>query len=401
MNLPVSASACGHCGTAGRPGARFCRACGKPLGEPEPLPVPAPSPLPEAATIDTPLQRRRLRARLIAGVVVVLALTAGWAVTTAADRVLYPPDRPVRALFAALAAKDTTALRALVSCRSGPLCGPGALGSGYEPPTGLRITDVRRGNVGRDDLTRPAQQSSAAVLVRYTVGGKTVDDVVAVHRGGWFDDWSISAAPGWPLTVDSPHVPQVRVAAATVTTHQDIQLDGTRPYRGEAWALPGVYTIAVADDPLYTADPVRLTVAGRSQQTKISPAVRLRDNLAADVDRQVKARIDACATQHTAQPDIDHALLSGVDCPFSANERYTIVRNITWRITMYPQVTLAVGDSRPVPVKTVTKGEAVISYDWTTDILEPRRWTPFSEPIAFSVGGHAITGDDGTMVWTP
>jgi hypothetical protein len=419
-------AACPHCGAATRPGARFCRSCGRPLAGAGQAGAddagagadqaglgatgvaaggagqagvgatgvaaggagagPAGDDVLPAA--DSARQRRRLRLRLLIGGVLVLALAAAWGVANASDRALHAPDRSVRALFAALAAKDVAAVRAVTTCRYGPLCEPGALGSGYEPPTGLRIRDVRYGGTGRDgEPTRLPDRTRATVLVRYTMGGRSFDDAVALHRAGWFDDWSITAAPGWPLVLDTARVPQVRVAAATVT--------------GKAWALPGVYTVAVAGDALYAADPLTLTVGGAAQETRISPAVRLRDDLAAEVDRQVRQRIDACAAQETLRPDTDPAPLGGRDCPFSAPQRYTITRNVRWRIARYPRLALAMGDGRPVSVRTVAEGEAVVAYEWSTDILEPRRWTPFSEPAAFSVAGRADTGDDGKVVWTP
>ncbi|WP_432830034.1 zinc ribbon domain-containing protein [Dactylosporangium sp. CA-092794] len=403
MNLPAPAPGCPHCGAATRPDARFCRACGRPLsGDPAPVAPDEVAPVapdePASTTVDAPLQRRRLRRRIIIGGALVLAVISGYLTAITADRVLHQPERSVRAFFAALTAKDTAAIRALTNCRYGPLCEPGALDAGYVPPAGLEITDVRYGSgAGQDEPTRLPDRSSVAVLVRYQAGGKSFDDVIALRRGGWFDDWTIAAAPGWPLVLTSAQLPKVRVAAATVAAGRD----NGQGFSGKAWALPGVYTVTVADDPLYTADPITLTVGGSAQETRISPVARLRDDLAAEVNRQVKERIDACAGQETVRPDTDPALLSGNDCPFSALDRYTITRNVTWRVTRYPQLTLAVGDARPVLVRTVTEGEALVSYDWSTDILEPRRWTAFSETVAFSVGGQAATGDDGKVVWTP
>ncbi|MET7399248.1 zinc ribbon domain-containing protein [Dactylosporangium sp. NPDC005572] len=396
MSAPVPANACPHCGVAARPGARFCRACGNPLTAEAPVVIPAPTrspvgvPAPTTpATLgalvpeppDSRQQRRRQWKRLLIGGGLVVVLLIGWTVATAIDRAAYPPARSVRAFFAALAAKDTAAIRSLASCRYGPLCGPNALAAGYTPPTDVKIVQVRYG------------ARSSTVAVQYRIDGKSFNDVIAVHRTGWYHDWSITAAPGQPLVVDSAHLPTVRVAGATVMVRPDSP--------GKAWALPGAYTIAVVDDPLYIAAPITLTVGGSGEEARVNPTVKLRDTLAAEVDRQVKARIDACAQQTTIRPDTDPAPLSGNDCPFEAEGRYTITRDITWKVTRCPELALSIGDTREVTVSTTSDGEAVIGYEWTTDILEPRRWTSFTEPIPIVVGGHVTTGDDGKVVWTP
>jgi hypothetical protein len=335
---------------------------------------------------------------LVAGLVA-LALVAGYLGANRADQALYTPDRAVQEFFEALAHKDTAALRAAGQCRDGALCEAGALGSGYVPPAGLRIREVRYGSADGQQLARLPKRTHAAVVVTYEVGGKAFDDVVPVRRAGWFDAWSISAVPGWRVVVDGSQAPQVKIAAATVKAFPENNL-GNAPVVARLWAPPGVYTVTVPGDPLFEAEPMTLTVGGREQETTLVPVVRLRDDLVAEVDRQVKARLEACAGQATVRPDTDPALLSGNDCPFSALDRYTITRGITWRITRFPRLALTPGAGRTVVVKTVAEGEAEIRYEWTTDILEPRDWQPFSEAIAFDVAGQVTVGDDGKVVWS-
>ncbi len=458
MTAP-GAAACPHCGAATREGARFCRACGRQLavaatpsvasvdsasvapvapvaavadaaevrppaassdpdrgGSAAPATSSSPfsscsawlrgaarrwavrEPASAGSAPDSPEQRRRLRRRLLIGGALVIAVIAACAGATMVDRVVFPPDRAVRAFFDALAAKDTAAIRSLGGCRSGPLCDDKALDSGYVPPARLQIGDVRFGANAEGQLARLPRRTSAAVSVRYEVGGTGFDDVLTLRRAGWFEGWRLSSVPGWQLIVDGAQIPQVRVAAATVTARPEDQL-GLNPAVAKVWALPGAYTVAVASDVLYTAEPVTVTVGGATRETTVRLEARLRDDLTADVNRQVTARVDACAAQATLTPDTDNTLLSGHDCPFSATSRYTILRNITWRITRYPRVELTAGAARTLAVRTVGDGEAVLSYDWSFDILEPRDWTALSETVTFSVGGQVTVGDDGKAVW--
>jgi hypothetical protein len=279
---------------------------------------------------------RRLAA---AGLVLALALSgAVWVV----DGVLFPPEQPVRQLFAALAARDGATAAGLAGCAPRPLCSAAALREGYQPPTDLRV-----GHVTRDSNT-------AYVAVSYRLAGRAVTGEVAVRRpGGPRLRWTIRDGGYAMSQVVSTVVARARVGGVTVAT-VPAPTDTGEP------TLPGVYTVAgAADDPLFTATAPSASVAAAVvAPVTVTLDVTIRPALVAATQAQVDAALDACAAR---ADDILH-----LGCPF--DERgdrvaYHVGDDVTWIITRYPRVDLRlsddpVGDGGPVLVRTVSPGEA-------------------------------------------
>lgn len=387
----MTESVCPRCDARNRPGARFCRECGTELVEERPRRLSV------VALVRRVPRRRRL---LVAGIAVAaLVLVCGGYVVL--DDTVYRPDAPVRELFAALAARDAAALTRLDDC--GAVCEGGGLGRGYEPPSGTEILGVTFGAADPEDPTRRPDHNRAAVAVRYRVAGSTYNDAVLVSRNnvGLLRPWRIDEAPGWYLQVVSDGEPHATVAGATVdTAKSDPNLRGDA---GAFFAPPGVYTVTGASSVLWASTPVTVTVAGTAHRSATSSQrvpldLRVKPTVVDEVQHQIRARIDLCATRKAFIPKADPSSL-GRDCPFSADENYTSTEGLQWTVVDYPRIELTVGDGQAVVVRTIAPGHARLDYSYSFDVLEPRRWTPTSQTVEISPGGQVVD-DNGAVAWS-
>ncbi len=381
-------TACLECGGANRAGARFCRDCGQPLpgaaaspahAPPEAGATPAGVP-PEAgatpagaATAATPeiarlrAERRRLHRRLaILGAVVLLVLCGYGTLSVAQDK-LYAPDDPVKALFAALAGHDLDKAGTLAGCSGAPLCRAAVLAQGYTAPIDLAVTGVSySGRTDRD--TRRPDKNRAWVGVRYRLGDRSVTGSIQVTRtgSGWFRRWRIHSGGYGHVDVVSKVVAQARVAQARVATiraardSRSWSLGTTGPQP----ALPGVYTVTMAaDDPLFDASPVTVPVTGDADEQEPAVAeltaayLTVKPAVLDEITRQVRVRIDECATKTDLYP---------TGCPFQAPGVVAIATNVHWTIVDYPQLKVRPDEDLSgrgtAAVSTVTKGHARATY---------------------------------------
>jgi hypothetical protein len=87
-------------------GAKFCRRCGADLADPPPEQANTDVPESQNPAVDSapssPLMRRLLRRRLLLAGALVLVVFVALGVVSGIQRTFYPPDGPVRDLFAAL-----------------------------------------------------------------------------------------------------------------------------------------------------------------------------------------------------------------------------------------------------------------------------------------------------------
>jgi hypothetical protein len=410
---PVTTAAAGppclRCGVANRLGARFCRNCGAELvdqqrRDPVPLAVStggaraARSLSGLAAAGRARLRRTSRRTQVLvgAGLVLLLVLVCGGYVVI--ENVFYSPDGPVRQVFAALEAKDTAGLRGYMDCD--PLCQPGALAVGYQPPTHLQIVGVRYGAAANDDPTRRPDKGDATVLVRYQLGGVTYDDAVGVYRlnSGLLRPWGISQPPGSWLDVVSTSLDTAKVAGATVHTIAQLPPGDTRT-SGEAWAPPGIYTVTGRQSVLWGSPPVQVLIAGSStgrKEVKLDLAVK--PTVVDEVNRQVRTRIDDCAALRNFYPATDASSIVR-DCPFRYDVPYSQTQGVKWTIVDYPRIELNLGDDQTVTVRTTMPGHARVNYSYSFNVTEPRTWSPASATVEIAPAG-TVSEDGGKVVWS-
>jgi hypothetical protein len=353
-----------------------------------------------AAVLPSVLMQRRLVRRLLVIGLVIVALVGAYGAFTVIRDTLYTPDRPVRALFAALAERDEAAIRDVVGCSS-PLCRPGALQSGYRPPEKFEVVKVEILSYTPDDPTRRPDTSLAAVSVRYTIDGVTYSNDVRVQRSasGLFREWHIAALPGAEIDVVSLTMAKARVAQVEVNTNKP-PVSGFKA-ADAPFALPGTYMVTSVDDPLLSAATETVVVAGDVRRQQVDLKVAIKPTVVGEVDKQIRARIDACIPQSTFRPTVGESALS--NCYFDHSTRYTYTDKVHWTLVDYPKVELRVTEDRNagrggVSVHTTTPGHATITYEYSFNVLEPRVWSPTSATEEINPRGDVVV-DAGKIVW--
>ncbi|WP_344133041.1 hypothetical protein [Luedemannella flava] len=330
--------------------------------------------------------RRQLRIRILVAGIVTIGLVGAAARALTVEDLIYQPDTPVRDLFAALADRDASRLADLGPCGLNPLCQPGALASGYEPPTDLHINSVT--------TTGGLRQNRATVAISYQIAGTPQTAIITLERGtGLLRPWQIVDPPGQHLDIRSQHFSSVQLAGAQVPTAVPDRL----PASVGVWAPPGRYTVTAPADPLYVASPIQIIASAAGDMQTITVPVTVQPDAVNEITRQVRAQLDACAAIASFDPQVDTPL----SCPFdyTPTDYQPFIDSVRWTITRYPEVRLDLAADGAVTVHTTSPGQAQVTYRWTTDIIEPRQWTTATGRTDITVSG-GVTEKDAELVWT-
>jgi hypothetical protein len=367
---------CPACGSAAIVGARFCRSCGAALGtaaSPSDVgKLPGATKLPPRATGGRPswaalsagLTWRSVlpatrRGRVLTGAgaaAAVVLLLLGYFAAVAIGDARYPPDRPVKELFAALADRDTEQAARLAGCTTSPACRGGALSSGYEPPTAVHIGAVQYGDP-TDDTRRP-NKSLAYVPVTYRLSNGEQTSTVRVQRAssGIMRPWAILSGATGLLDIAADRVDRVKLGGATVPVgDKGVHTMDT---------LVGTYTAAVADDdPLFvpTTGAARVDVIGSlstASVTKLQLDLMVRPEVIAQVDAQVRARVTEFAAQEELNPSRYR---------WGISRTVIGARDVKWTVLRHPVIDVVPTDDpgpgdAPATVRTTTAGRLSVTY---------------------------------------
>jgi hypothetical protein len=312
------------------------------------------------------------RRALLTGLAVALLLVG---LVYAVRGTVSSPGSAVTGYFDALADRDAAAALRLLAPEVADrvdreLVNPAVLGSdAYTPPAEVEVTDVT------------VDGRNATAEVAYTLGGGRHTASLRLRRDEGIVDavvhrWRVVDGVGSLLLRDPPA--EVTVNGARVPAH-DAQGPRVLP------ALPGGYQVGVADDdPLWQARSVSAQVAPQ-RTTEVAVPLVPRPEVRDEVDRQVTARLDACAASTALVPP---------GCPFG----YAVTAGaeaVEWRIVRYPNLGLTAG---------AELGRAVMVVHSTTDgeamVTGRGRFGPVAATVPFPVSG-VVSARGGSLVFEP
>jgi hypothetical protein len=318
--------------------------------------------------------RPRRRKGVLVAVGVLLVLIAGvYLVRTTVSS----PGSTVTGFFDALADRDLAAALGEVAPEiAGPVerdvVNAAVLESGdYAPPAAVEVTAVEV--TGRN----------AVVAVAFTIDGRDHTASLRLRRDeGMLDTvfhrWRLIDALGSIALGEVPE--EVTVNGQLVAAHDP---QGPRILT----VLPGSYQVAMPpDDPLWDARSMAAQVPPLGQ-TPVSIPLVARPEVREEVDRQIRERLDGCATSTELLPP---------GCPFG-NQRIAQATGVEWRITDYPNVSLSAGEDPlgrvAMLVETTSEGLAVV----TGTQLAFGTQRPFEIEVLFPVPGTVSHRGSGVV----
>ncbi|WP_344103856.1 hypothetical protein [Nocardiopsis rhodophaea] len=337
----------------------------------------------------------RRRVVVVGAVVCLLALLAFG--QRAIQERLYRPEQPVEELISLIRERKGDELARILRTES-TLITDAALAEGYTPPSGMSIigVDDDAGQVEAGEVAQRPNRDRARVKMRYHVGDQSFETAVMVVREktGWLRSWELSGHMGGLMArvnVATPHTDRVRVAAAEVDTGDVFK---TR------WidALPGTYTIAVADDdPLFGGSRSEVAIPRtRASDTLIRidhTDLEVRPSVVEDVESQVSDHLKVCAENDTS--------LNPPGCPMRVDRGgvFLTIDDVEWTIVDEPEIKVRPSTDEdthgaPVTVETIAPGTAEVTYTYARGDGEPVR-----KSVDITVGGSVRADENGEVLW--
>jgi hypothetical protein len=274
--------------------------------------------------------------------------------------------------FRSLSAKDGKAageyLDAIKAAET-PLWDAGALVSGYEPPSRVEVISSEAGAPPGVPTTR--KREYATVTVSYVVGRAPASEMFVVDRksGG---EWRIIAARLGQLSLGEGPT--------------EFQVAGTHG-TDSVLVPPGAYRVTIEDDALFedststvAVSPGIVGMAGNDVPGMFLPDLTVRTEVVEEVEAQVKAVIDECASELG---------FGETSCPWKSSSGSTsFYMTDAWDVKSYPDIEVVLGDAGLVEVETTKPGEASGEDSFEGEVT-----------VSIVPAGPVIRQSDGSVLW--
>ncbi|MGP5707922.1 hypothetical protein ACTXPC_05840 [Brachybacterium alimentarium] len=332
----------------------------------------------------------RTRKLVLAGAVVVgagIVLVIGLIVTfVVLSNTVFSPEKRVEAYLGAVQAGD--AEQALeIAAPNVPTAQQALLTNDIAGAAENRISDFEI--VGSEE----SGSKSATVTAKVTQDGVTTTRTYRVDRSGRtavvFPDWTMAETEYATLALVIPDG-----AATLLVNGQEVavsDLDTSEGYYAPAAVLPGQYTVTLPESSELVAavESVAYVSADPDDWYELyaAPGYSLSESGMEEVQTQVDALLDECATSTEESPD---------GCPFRAYAYGVVEDSGSWTIDSYPTVEVEESDEGWYFGSSSSAGAATYSYQkegWGSDD-EP---TDETDESSFSVSGTVTVGEDGTV----
>ncbi|GAA3581476.1 hypothetical protein GCM10022198_00790 [Klugiella xanthotipulae] len=202
----------------------------------------------------------------------------------------------------------------------------------------------------------------------------------------FFDVWEIDKLPLETIDITSIEVPEGGEGTiAGVSLADAIE-------RGENLrALPGTYTVEIAENEWFTGDPASVSVTGFQTDTVNSPANELSFTLTDQGTQAINDAIDSYLNDCVKSTELQPLL-----CPFGAkkeNEGY-VYTNIVWTLNPRPVTAIEASGSGGWSISTTKKGAASATSD-VSDPATGRSGTSSTNSISVAIMGSVRGFVDG------
>jgi hypothetical protein len=205
------------------------------------------------------------------------------------------------------------------------------------------------------------------------------------QRMGFFSGWRFSRSPVGVVEATPLHAAEFEINGVPVTSAGG----ASQPTRLQV-LTPGIYTLSHRSKFL-EAEPATFLAAGPSGTTSAELDIQASPAFVAQVNEELAAYLDDCATQQVLQP---------TDCPFGQPMSNRIEGLPEWTMVVYPQVTI-VPSTEETGVWLVPPTSAAAHLTVQVRSLFDGTLSTFDEDVPFEVE-YAITfPSDGSLLITP
>jgi hypothetical protein len=188
-------------------------------------------------------------------------------------------------------------------------------------------------------------------------------------RFGLFPEWGFAVSPTATISLTVSHDSAFFVNALQADTGQDS--DDAVAY---ALFVPGEYTFG-HESPFLTAVPRLVVAVTPAEELTTTIEVEANEAFVTQVQSQVDAHLDQCATQEVLFP---------TGCPFGRSIENRVVSAPRWTIVAYPEVRVDAGPEFGSWVVPTTTGTAHLVVD--VQSLFDGSISTFDEDVPFEVG---------------